>query len=103
MDIQIASVSRIHVSLSESEAQEFVLDASAVQKCMYELLFPVNAQSARSKESPKAVGRKASKREPKIGTFICPHCDQVFKRCKNFDRHVVKCQPTLDAGIVVDS
>lgn len=100
MEIQIGSVSMIQISLTEGEAHEFTVDATAVQERVYKLLYPVNAKSATSKESPKVAGRKASKREPKIGTFICPHCDQVFKRRKNFDRHVMKHQVGPDAGTV---
>jgi hypothetical protein len=100
MEIQVSKVSMIHISLSESEAQIFIVDAAPLQQQVYELLYPVNSKatkSPKSKRVPKAIirkgGSKPSRLKPASGTLICTTCGRTFKKLGNFNRHIAKCLP----------
>ena len=104
MDIRIASVSVIHVSFSESEAQDFIIDAAPLQQRVYELLYPMNAKatkaSPKSKRSPKAAARKSGKQTKPSGTLICTTCGRTFKYRAYFNKHVALC---VNAGTAAAS
>jgi hypothetical protein len=83
MDVVVSSVVAVQIALTEREAEEFIADASAVQKRVYELLFPVNAKSTqalpKSKCAPKMAARKSGKQTGRSsGTLTCPS-DRAFK------------------------
>jgi len=106
MEIQLASVSVIHVSFSESEAQDFIIDAAPLQQRVYELLYPMNAKATKapapkSKRTPKAAARKSGKQsKPSSGTLICTTCGKAFKYRAYFNKHVALC---VNAGTAAAS
>jgi len=106
MEIKVSSVVAVQIALTESEAQEFIADPSAVQKRVYELLFPINSKATKapapkSKRIPKAAARKSGKQsKPSSGTLICTTCGKAFKYRANFNKHVAGC---VNAGTAAAS
>jgi hypothetical protein len=83
MDVLKSSVVAIQIALTECEAQDFIINPSAVQKRVYELLFPVNAKAPKSKRAPKAAASGT--------TLICTTCGRTFKYRAHFNKHVAGC------------
>ena len=105
MEIKVSSVVAVQIALTESEAQEFIADPSAVQKRVYELLFPINSKATKapapkSKRIPKAAARKSGKQTKPSGTLICTTCGKAFKYRANFNKHVALC---VNAGTAAAS
>jgi hypothetical protein len=106
MEIQVSKVSVIHISLSETEAQVFIADATPLQQQVYELLFPINLKTTKapkSKRAPKAAARKGGKQTKSSGTLICTTCGRAFKYRAYFNRHVAQCLIKSDAGTAAAS
>jgi len=105
MEIQVSSVVAVQIALTEREAQEFIADPSAVQKRVYELLFPINSKATKAlptrgaKRAPKAA-RKSGKQSKPSGTLICTTCGKAFKYRANFNKHVAGC---VNAGTAAAS
>ena len=105
MEIQVSSVVAVQIALTEREAQEFIADPSAVQKRVYELLFPINSKATKalpkSKRTPKAAARKSGKQsKPSSGTLICTTCGKAFKHHGYFEKHIAGC---VNAGTAAAS
>jgi len=104
MEIQVSSVVAVQIALTEREAQEFIADPSAVQKRVYELLFPINSQATKalpkSKRTPKAAARKSGKQAKSSGTLICTTCGRRFTYRAYFNKHVAGC---VNAGTAAAS
>jgi hypothetical protein len=94
MDIQVKSVKAVSIALTQEEAEEFIIDASAAQERVHELLFPdgqVARKSRKPARSPKGAVPKRARRGPKSGTWICPSCGKMYHKRGNLNRHVAKC------------